>query len=93
MELNTAIRLCVNIALENLPSLKVKTIEFLNEECNGEIPPISTFIANTLRDIPLIQVPIMIELVIKKNKLGISCESHKYYRLTLTSSRILNLKC
>lgn len=56
MDLNTAIRLCIHIALENLSTLKVETVELLNQSSNEEIPPISASIANTFRDLPLVQV-------------------------------------
>ena len=56
MNLSSIIRLCVHIALENVPSIKVKTYELLNTEYNEETALISNVIAQSLADLPLIQV-------------------------------------
>lgn len=59
MDLSTVIRLCVHIILENTPKINVKTIEILEEEYNNEATLISKLIANTLEDLPMIQVNII----------------------------------
>lgn len=56
MNMTSAIRLCVHIALENTPTINVKTYELLNQEYTEETALISNYIARSLADLPLIRV-------------------------------------
>nr|WIW72532.1 fatty acid synthase [Kerria lacca] len=54
------IRICAHIALENLPSIKVKTIELLDSFAHSEGPLVSDILVNVLGDLPLIQADIVV---------------------------------
>ncbi|XP_065214304.1 fatty acid synthase-like [Planococcus citri] len=70
MDLNLVIRLCVHIALENLPTLQVRTYELLDQEYNKDAS-VSNIIEKTLADLPLIQASVNIltnSEIIKENE-------------------------
>lgn len=50
------IRVCTHLALENLPIIKVKTIELVDSFTNVEGPLVSQIVVDVLGDLPLIQV-------------------------------------
>ncbi|XP_065221985.1 fatty acid synthase-like isoform X2 [Planococcus citri] len=60
IDLNRAVRICVHIALQNAPTIKVKTYELLDGDYDPEINIISSTIANTLADLPLVEANINI---------------------------------
>ncbi|XP_075218277.1 fatty acid synthase 3 [Lycorma delicatula] len=55
MDLSVIVRIYVHIVLENLPSVKVKTIEVLDSFCNPDGELLSKIIVVALGDLPLIQ--------------------------------------
>ena len=55
MNLELIIRICVHIALENSPTIKVTTYEFLDQN-DAAGPIISSIILNTLENLPLLEV-------------------------------------
>lgn len=64
MDINSSVKLCTQIALENNHILKVKTLELLDVDhisVNKEL--LSNIIAVSLMDVPLIQVN-QIEVII-----------------------------
>lgn len=55
-DLKHVVRVCTHIALENLPTIKVKTVELLDSFASTEGPLISQIVVDVLGDLPLIQV-------------------------------------
>jgi len=51
-----AVRVCIHMAMEAEPQLKVKTIELIDGETHPERGILSTAVAKILGDLPLIQV-------------------------------------
>ncbi|CAH0385876.1 unnamed protein product [Bemisia tabaci] len=59
-DLAEVVRVAVQLALENLPSIKVKTVEMADAFMNPDVPLISTILATSLGDLPLIQADITV---------------------------------
>lgn len=55
LNVNSIVRVCVNLALENCPSIKVKTVELLDSSSNPDGEVLSPIIFKALQDLPLIQ--------------------------------------
>lgn len=50
------VRISMHLVIENIISIKVKTVEILNKTFNPDLKIISPIIIDVLADLPLIQV-------------------------------------
>lgn len=73
MGVNDAIRSSIQLFLENVQTVKVKVLEYIDEATETSSEPLITTIGNALCDLPLIQAELM---VISEKKLDLPSHIH-----------------
>lgn len=55
-----SVRVNIQLALENVPGIKIKTVELIDKEIDNNFKPLSPIVLQVLQDLPLLQPEVLI---------------------------------